>query len=110
MKLTVQGNDLSGSAATGPSSALQGDIFKVILDITNSTPTSWLGTGTAPTVANLMTFNQGGYSNSVGLVDGFTMYAIAIQTNRFMFYPNPTAAYTQTLVEVARWSGSGGGR
>jgi hypothetical protein len=82
--LTVGGNNLSGSAAVVPSGAANGDIYKIILDITNSSSASW----TNITAATGFRVTEAGGSVVVPFVDGTTFYAIYNGTD---FRPFATA-------------------
>jgi len=68
--LQLRGNDISGSAATTPSGWTAGDVYKLVIDSTNSTYTNC----TAANLFDLKTPN----SNYVAftIVDGTTFYAV----------------------------------
>jgi len=83
--LPVYGNDISGSASTAPTGVVSGDVYKVILDITNS---SSLPSG----ITNLAVYNTGG-NTQILPTDGTTLYA-KYETTSFYFYPNVEAAFS----------------
>jgi len=90
------GNLLDGVTNSAvPSNAAYGDVYKIILDISNSASGSW----TNATPATLVEYQSGPFSNSnqaVTLTDGFTLYAVYASTtanDAITFYPNATAAY-----------------
>lgn len=85
--LALYGNGISGSASSNPPGLVDGDIYKVIIDKTNS---STLPSG----LATLKTATNGGtiQTASIPLQDGTTCYAV-VGSNGFNLFPNPTAAY-----------------
>jgi hypothetical protein len=89
---TVQGNNLAGSASTIPAGCTVGDIYKVILDSTNS------GAYTNATTANIVTSRDYGANyNSITVADGFTCYAIYGYSNEFALYPTVESAFAGGL-------------
>jgi hypothetical protein len=82
----VNGNNLTGNASALPTGWTVGDLYKVIIDNTNSTYT----TGTS---ANLLENSVGGTAATVTLSDGFTCYANAISSTQFILCPNATSAF-----------------
>jgi len=86
----VKGNNISGSSAVVPSGAVAGDVYKMILDVTNSAPGSWSGCS----ASNLLKirYDTGGYSTVITVVDGMTLYAVYTGST-FDVYTNPTAAF-----------------
>jgi len=88
--LANTGNNLSGTSSTLPSGCSNGDIYKVIFDVTNSASGSWVNV--TPSNA-LRTDEQGGYI-SITVQDGTTLYAVFNGSN-FDFYPNTTGAFAQ---------------
>lgn len=86
---TLKGNDLAGTAAVLPTGIANGDVFKVIVDLTNSTSGSW----TNCTPANLLYagINTAGWS--VTLQDGFTVYAVYYGANTFVLYATIDEAF-----------------
>lgn len=83
----VTGNDISGTASTAPPGVTNGDIYKVIIDLTNS---SSMTGATASTLLRVTEVN--GY-NPVTIQDGTTLYAV-YNGAAFIFYPNAAAAFT----------------
>lgn len=84
------GNNLSGTTASVPAGIAQGDLFKVIFDVTNSVPSSWVGC----TTGNLLQIRQYTYGNAVTITDGFTCYAMVDTSNTFYLFQNAEAAYS----------------
>jgi hypothetical protein len=88
----VSGNAISGAPAAEPTGASFGDMYKVIMDITNSAPSSWTGATTANLIQNFI----GGFRNAITLSDGFTCYALKKNSSaQWILYANPTIAYAQ---------------
>ncbi len=85
------GNNIGGTTSVIPSGAVIGDVYKVIVDLTNSTVASWVAT----TASNLLLLAVGPTTtNAVTLSDGFTCYAVYGGSGTgFQFYPNPESAY-----------------
>jgi len=86
------GNGLNGSGSQFPPGFTQGDIYKVVFDITNSSPGSWV----TATVANLIAINNGSTAAgdaSVTVADGFTCYGVIDSSSKIYFFPNSAAAY-----------------
>lgn len=83
----VSGNDISGTASTAPPGVANGDIYKVIIDLTNAAAMSNV---TPTTLFRVPEVN--GY-NAVSVQDGTTLYAVYNGAN-FIFYPNAVAAFT----------------
>jgi len=82
----IAGNNISGAAAGGPVGLANGDIYKVFVDVTNSsTPTNI----TFATGFHMDVF--GGFV-TVPIVDGTTFYLVYDGT-QFGGYPNAAAAY-----------------
>lgn len=102
------GNALSGSASAFPGGSVYGDIYKVVLDITNSVPGSW----TNANAADLVQIKTGGNAAAqvATLSDGFTLYGVydgtalrffstcssAYSGNQTVYF-NPTATVTFNL-------------
>jgi len=82
----VGGNNISGSASALPTNYAIGDIYKVIIDNTNSTYT----TGTA---ADLLQINNAGTGNAITITDGMTLYAQAPSATTLVLYGNCPEAY-----------------
>jgi hypothetical protein len=85
----ITGNNISGTPSALPSGALNGDIYKIVIDYTNSNPGSWTQ---GATITNTRSMESGGYV-SVTLSDGFTCYAVYNGTN-FIFFATMEAALT----------------
>jgi len=81
------GNDISGTASTAPPGAANGDIYKVIIDLTNAAAMTNV---TATTLFRVPEVN--GF-NTVSVQDGTTLYAVYNGAN-FIFYPNAVSAFT----------------
>jgi hypothetical protein len=88
--LSIGGNNLSGSASTLPSGATNGDIYKIIIDLTNSTLTAG---GTAITTSNVPEHSSG--SAGITFSDGTTLYA-NYNGSSFALYPNVDSAFTNS--------------
>lgn len=86
--LGIGGNNISGTGATAPPGAASGDMYKIFLDITNSTPGSW----TNITAATGFAMSEFGSNTAVPLVDGTTLYGM-YNGSVLGLYPNPDAAY-----------------
>jgi len=87
--LTVGGTGLNGSTyAFGPSAA-QGDIYKIIIDVTNSTFSGL-------TSATLFQLPEGTSNKSLQLVDGTTIYGVIQVANTMTFFASATNAYAQS--------------
>lgn len=68
------GKTIANVTSAAPTGDVQGDIYKMVLQITASTQVNaiWSGTGTTPTVSNLFVYDDG---LNITLDDGFTCYA-----------------------------------
>jgi hypothetical protein len=69
---SVTGNNLSGGTSALPAGAANGDIYKVILDYTNSAPSSWVNG--SPITGGVRNLENGGYT-TINFQDGTTMFA-----------------------------------
>lgn len=87
---SLTGNDLSGTAAVLPTGIANGDVYKVILDITNSASASW--TNCTPT--NLFYSAIGANGWAVTVQDGMTLYAVYYGGNAFVLYATIDEAFT----------------
>jgi len=89
--MLITGNNISGTAATLPPNSVIGDIYKIILDVTNSNSAAWVG----PTVSTLFgtRVDTAAVGQSMTVSDGMTLYAVHGQGNRWALYANPTAAF-----------------
>jgi hypothetical protein len=85
----IRGNTIDGAAAAGPSGIAIGDIYKIILDVTNSTATDVNVAWTNSTTSNLLAYSTPG-SNSLAapVDDGFTVYACFVSTATARIYPS----------------------
>jgi len=90
LKGTPVGNNLSGTTSTFPTGVAEGDVYKVILDLTNSTSASWTsGTPANPVLANEPNAQT---TNTATLQDGSTFYAV-VANGTMYFYPTSDAAF-----------------
>jgi len=87
--LLVQGNNITGTASTLPSGAAQGDVYKIIFDITNSATGAWVNCASN----TLLRAPSGNIVDVLNVVDGFTCYALW-DTNEFVLYATAEAAYS----------------
>jgi len=93
---TGTGNNLAGTNGL-PTGATIGDVYKVILDNTNSTYTAGSGGVSNTTLlANQMTSGNGFNAVSMTIVDGMTLYAVLYNNslNAFQLYLNAEDAFT----------------
>jgi len=90
----VTGNGINGNPSSAPSGFASGDIYKVILDVTNSAPGSWVGT--TPSAGFAFSIYGGGVTAPViPLIDGTTCYATVTNTGTAIrLYPTIAAAQT----------------
>jgi hypothetical protein len=89
---TVTGNDNSGGTSAFPSGVTQGDVYKVILDVTNSATGSWVNV----TTTGLIALNNGTVAagdSSITVADGFTCYGVYDSASKFYLFPSAAAAY-----------------
>jgi hypothetical protein len=84
------GNNLSGTAADVPSGVKQGDLYKIVVDLTNSDESSWVNVDSG----TLLQIRQGTYGNGCLVTDGFTCYAMLNTSNNFYLFQNAEAAYS----------------
>lgn len=98
---SLRGNDLSGNAATMPTNAAKGDIYKIIFDVTNSGSASW----TNVTASNLIENQIGNVDTAFVISDGFTCYGVWDGTFMQVF-PNATQAYTPSSLTGSNNTGS----
>jgi hypothetical protein len=89
-------NNLGGAQSSFPSGFSQGDIYKVVVDVTNST-------FTAGTASNLLEVIVGGTAAPVVLSDGFTCYAVATNGGILSFYPNTPSAFVANSAAAFQW-------
>lgn len=84
---------ISGTATALPTGAADGDIYKIIIDRTNST----LSANAITAIANSITFPTNSPLTSgqaIIMNDGTTLYALFSGNGNFTFYPNVTSAYS----------------
>jgi hypothetical protein len=89
--LTTGGNSLGPATSTNPTGATSGDIYKVILDITNSGSASWVNITTAQFATGI---NASGQNYTFTVADGTTLYARLDANSKWAFYNSLTAAVT----------------
>jgi len=77
---------IGGSTITVPAFVI-GDVYKIIIDNTNSTYV-------ALTSSNFFVFNAGNISSAFALADGFTLYCVAVTTTTLEFYATDTEAFS----------------
>lgn len=99
----LYGNDLTGQTAS--LTATNGDIFKIIVDLTNSTTTVGNAAWTTATAANLIELEVGGAETAITLTDGFTCYGVYNGTN-LAWYSNATNAFSAYNFNASSASGS----
>jgi len=92
-------NNISGVQSTFPNGFSQGDIYKIVFDVTNSTFT----TGTA---SNLLQGTIAGTSEALTLTDGFTCYAVAKSTIALVLFPNTPAAFVSSATTSFQFGAS----
>lgn len=90
MRIGVVGNGIDASASAWPTGATAGDVYKVIIDLTNSGSGAW----TNVTTATLFTELIGGGSSQTDLVpsDGMTLYGVYDANQLMTLYPTVAAA------------------
>lgn len=86
------GNNLSGSPSIAPTGAVAGDIYKLILDITNSNPAGWVNI----TASTGFKHSNNGFYNNMVLVDGTTLYS-AYANSQWQLYTTLANAITGTF-------------
>lgn len=88
------GTNISGSVSSNPAGCVSGDVYKLIVDLTNSDVASWVNVG--PT--NLFVIETvGGVSaadTSLTLRDGTTLYAVFGGNSRWYYFASSEGAYT----------------
>jgi len=83
----VTGNDISGTTSVAPPGSTNGDIYKVIIDLSNAIPM------TNATASSIFRVNEVGGYNTMTVQDGTTLYALN-NGAYFVFYPNAAAAFS----------------
>ena len=88
--VNVSGNNISGTLSVAPVNITDGDIYKIIIDLTNST----LGAGASSVTNSLYGHEVGGSTGVITMSDGFTCYAVFKSGLGFYLYLNAASAYT----------------
>lgn len=73
-----------------------GDVFKVIIDATNSNSAAWTfsaGSATLATVFSLRSGGTTGVTETFTLTDGFTCYGVYVSSTNFQLYADVTDAF-----------------
>lgn len=94
--MVVWGNNMSGTASQAPSGYKQGDIYKMIIDVTNSDVAPVNCTYT--TAWGFRTSAAG--NDALTIKDGMTLYAVINSWGGFSFYTNCTSAYSSQFSEI----------
>lgn len=89
IRMIPLGNGINGAASSLPAGCVNGDIYKVVVDLTNSNSGSWVGGNAVSTVR--IQENNGWVG--VALQDGTTLYAL-YNGVAFVLYPTAVAAFT----------------
>jgi hypothetical protein len=105
---SVAGNGIDGNASVKPTGAVVGDVYKVIIDVTNSAaPTN--SSGTVATFTNFVEFvvtgRGGGATYVLPLIDGTTLYA-AYDGTAFEFFESLDGAASGSGYALAAISGT----
>lgn len=102
--LRSSGNNISGSASTYPIGIADGDIYKCIIDISNST----LGVGATSITSALYGHEFAGSTGTITMSDGFTCYAVYnLALNAFGLFLNCTSAYNGSTNRIFWASATG---
>jgi hypothetical protein len=84
-------NNISGGSSVFPSGYAVGDLYKIVIDLTNSLPAGWINV----TPATLWKENTPGFGgNPLPISDGLTLYAIGVSSGTMVLVVNPESAYT----------------
>lgn len=87
--LRVSGNpNISGTTSVYPTGIQDGDIYKVIIDLTNST----LGAGSSSVTTSVLGHEVTGSTIPLTMSDGFTCYAVYNLTNNQLYLYSSAAA------------------
>jgi len=89
--LVLQGNGLNGSTGVLPTGITTGDLFKLVIDITNSNAAGW----TNCTAANILATNMSAGAQSLTVSDGITLYASYNGSNAFTLFSTADEAFSQ---------------
>jgi len=101
--LRNSGLTIAGVNSAYPVGQLDGDIYKVIVDFTNSTK----GSNSTFVIQPLVSHDVSGSTLSYTMADGFTCYAIYnLAGDLYYFYPNAPAAYVGSRIFWASGTGS----
>lgn len=90
-------------AVTSSSAFKANDIFKVVLDVTNTNMTAYtVSAGTKPTASTLFQ-NSAAVANQTAITvsDGFTCYVVIESSGNMNFFPNAADAFTGS--EPLKW-------
>jgi hypothetical protein len=97
---SVNGTTFVGGTVITALSAMSnlhvGDLFKVVIDLSNSNSTGWTFTSGTPNNTTLMAVNQNGVADSFTIVDGLTLYALYQGPTNVRLYANITDAFAAT--------------
>lgn len=93
--------NLSGTPSALPTGTVAGDIFKVIIDRTNSTA----GPNSVNVFTSLIQGSPGQSSTSIIMSDGMTVYATYAGNQIWVFYPNAASAKAATHPLTASGAG-----
>jgi hypothetical protein len=93
----IQGVDISGVNAAGPTGLAAGDIYKIIIDVTNSTVSGTNAAWTNVNTSNLLEYSTSG-SNflTTTIDDGTTFYGMMISPTLMRLYLTLSNAQTDT--------------
>lgn len=86
-------NNLSGATSALPTGAAVGDIYKIILDVTNSNNVN-SGAWVLLTAANVFGLSLGIVNETLPVVDGTTLYGVLNASSQFQLYANIESAVT----------------
>jgi len=85
------------TALTSTAAFKVGDVYKVIFDMTASSPT-WTSTVSNPNNTNLMGSNLDTFNQAITTNDGFTCYAVFYSSTNCVLYSNPASAFVGNVV------------
>jgi len=92
VNLVPVANNISGSAAGLPTGCTPGDVYQIIIDLTNSISGSWVN----GTPMNPLHIQNEGNAINITLIDGSTFYAVYTGSSKFNFYATSEDAFTGT--------------
>jgi hypothetical protein len=87
------GNNITGTASTVPTGMTQGDIYKMIIDVTNSAPASWVNVNATNLFKVRTTSGNVVGDTNFTTVDGTTIYAIAATASSLFLCTSSSGAY-----------------